>query len=1167
MYTVNTMLSNLKLYSFNVRGIRDLMKRKLIFRHLKNKYPGGIYLLQETHSTVECETKWRLEWNGDIFYNHGKSDSCGVAMLVSPSLDFDVSVLFNDNCGRLLITKIECNDQVFQVCNIYAPTRDKVKDQQKFLKQLHETISNLDCVNLILGGDFNTVFDPNMDKQGGDLTHCVNDYTKELCAFMDVYDLTDAIRFTFPDRRIFTRIQRKPPVLSRIDHWLIASHLTNCLNYVNVYPGIKSDHSIITVTVGNPVSKRGRGYWKFNSLLLQDKEYVNGINKLIESIKESTIDMVDKQLKWDYIKLEIRGYTLQYSFKKNKERKELKLKLEKDLYEIETKLESGISDINMDNYFFIKEEIGKIEEIETKGAVLRSKARWAEAGEKNTKYFLNLEKRNAIDKHIQQLQSASGLIITDPTAILQEEKLFYQNLYSCPKTYDNLITQDIPALETLKLSEDQKESCEGPVSLDECGKALKELQNGKSPGTDGLTNEFYKFFWKGIQHLVIDSLNYAVQTGELSIDQKRGIITLIPKKGKKRILLKNWRPITLLNTDYKILTKCLAIRVRRVLPSIINLDQTGFLKNRYIGENIRTISDLIDYTSLQNQPGIILLLDFEKAFDTVNWKFIFDCLQLFNFGEQFINWIKIIYCNTESTVINNGHSSGFFSLERGIRQGCPLSPYLFIIAVEVMAQIIRKDNTIRGISIDDTEFKISQLADDTTVFLSDFQSVERVLNAIKDLEPLSGLKLNFEKTVAKTIGSLKHADYNGKANICWSEGPIRTLGITISNDPKVIMEENFMSKLRSIDKIMTMWSIRGLSLKGRVTILKSLIIPKLLYPMSVLPVPANVVATMDKMIIDFFWNQRKPKIKRDVVIQNIENGGIAVPHFASMVESNRILWLKRLLDKSDSKWKCIIGKLIKPFSINHFVENTLDQNTIDSIPIPFYKQLFEIWSNTKSKPETKHEIMEQIIWNNRYIQLADGFKKKSKSIKWPKLYASGIIKIKDLFTPEGSMIDLGKFCQDNNITYNFLQAHRIRKAIPPDWLATITTTEQCDMDTSPGCPNLVLRSGNNCTDVCASTAKDVYKVLIHRKAVQPTAVDRWNEIFDIDPSDWVNIYRLPYSTTRETKLQSLQYRIIHRIIPCRKWLFIQHVVDSSICNICGEPDDILHFLIKCSVAG
>ena len=127
--------------------------------------------------------------------------------------------------------------------------------------------------------------------------------------------------------------------MSRIDHWLISSHLTNCLTSVKVYPSIKSDHSIISLHIGNFKAKRGKGFWKFNSFLVQDNEFVNEMNKLIEHMKENTEEMNDKQLRWDYIKLEIRGFTLKYSFKKNKERKELKMKLEKDLYELNLKLQ------------------------------------------------------------------------------------------------------------------------------------------------------------------------------------------------------------------------------------------------------------------------------------------------------------------------------------------------------------------------------------------------------------------------------------------------------------------------------------------------------------------------------------------------------------------------------------------------------------------------------------------------------------------------------------------------------------------------------------------------------------------------------------------------------------------------------------------------------------
>ena len=167
-------MADIKLYSFNVRGMRDDVKRKLIFRHLKIKYPNGIYLLQETHSTVEVEKKWDLEWKrGLSYFSHGTNDSCGVAILISPELDVNVSVLAESLDGRFLAIQIKTvYNEEYTVCNIYAPTRNKLQEQLRFLAELKNIIASLDPVSVIIGGDFNTVFDPEIDKQGGDLTNC-----------------------------------------------------------------------------------------------------------------------------------------------------------------------------------------------------------------------------------------------------------------------------------------------------------------------------------------------------------------------------------------------------------------------------------------------------------------------------------------------------------------------------------------------------------------------------------------------------------------------------------------------------------------------------------------------------------------------------------------------------------------------------------------------------------------------------------------------------------------------------------------------------------------------------------------------------------------------------------------------------------------------------------
>jgi hypothetical protein len=199
------------------------------------------------------------------------------------------------------------------------------------------------------------------------------------------------------------------------------------------------------------------------------------------------------------------------------------------------------------------------------GVIIRSKADWAEFGEKNTKIFLDLEKRNHKMKCITKLINEQGAEIKDADLILKYEEEFYKNLYSKQKQVNEIEKTEAANYfkdNTLpKVSEVDKINCDKNLTIEEIGIALKGLQNGKSPGTDGFTPDFYKFFWPDIKDTVFESLSYAFEVEKLSIDQRRGVINLIPKKDKDPRQLKNWRPISLLNTDYKIITKVLANRI------------------------------------------------------------------------------------------------------------------------------------------------------------------------------------------------------------------------------------------------------------------------------------------------------------------------------------------------------------------------------------------------------------------------------------------------------------------------------------------------------------------------------------------------------------------------------------------------------------------------------
>ena len=300
-----------------------------------------------------------------------------------------------------------------------------------------------------------------------------------------------------------------------------------------------------------------------------------------------------------------------------------------------------------------------------------------------------------------KLKTNDDTFIYDQFAILDKQKQFYESIYQS-REYDNNNSQEsvfFKAENITPLSLDDQKLCDGPITEAECINAINGFKKDKMPGTNGFPAEFYKFFWPELRAEMLSSFHFTFQTGSLSISQRRGVISLIPKKDKDKSLLENLRLISLLIVDYKILTKIIAKRIEKVWPKIINPNQTGYVKGRFIGENIRLIQDVMFLTKNVNIPRIAIFLDFRKAFDTIEWNYLLSALRLFNFGPDIQRWIEAIYHNASSCVLNNDHASPFFQLHRGIRQGCPLSGLLFVIGIEFLARTLQNDNSIKGVNI------------------------------------------------------------------------------------------------------------------------------------------------------------------------------------------------------------------------------------------------------------------------------------------------------------------------------------------------------------------------------------------------------------------------------------------------------------------------------------
>ena len=344
------------------------------------------------------------------------------------------------------------------------------------------------------------------------------------------------------------------------------------------------------------------------------------------------------------------------------------------------------------------------------------------------------------------------------------------------------------------------------------------------------------------------------------------------------------------------------------------------------------------------------------------------------------------YYNIQSCVINNGITSDYFILERGVRQGDPLSPYLFVVAVETLAIAVRQNAAIKGITIGKDETKLVQYADDTTAVLSDINSAHILFKLLDDFKKVSGLAINSFKTEGMWIGSSR-GNKTKPFGIKWPNEPIKALGVYYSYDPKFrLLEKNFIEKLDTIKKHINIWSSRGLSLYGKVTIIKSLIIPKFVYVASLLPNPKEVIKKLNQLLFKFLW-KGIDKVTRLSAINEYENGGLRMICFETMVKSLRLTWLKRIFGENDGAWKSYIHHILKQFGGLFSFHCNYD---VKDMPIrsQFYTELLQWWSEFPIEFDAGKD-WQNIIWNNKDIHI------NSKSIFYKNFFESSIIHVND----------------------------------------------------------------------------------------------------------------------------------------------------------------------------
>ena len=844
---------NIKVCTFNVKGLGESNKRKQSFEWLKfNNY--AICFLQEMHCEENIFSKWQKEWGHDAFFSGNSKRSTGVGILVNSNFNYKIIEHTEIIKGRLQSLKLNINDKYFLFLNVYGPNNENTD----FLSYIEQFIIANDNESLIVGGDFNTIIDTKLDKKNGYMNYNKRKRDK-IISIISNNDITDIWRLLNPTSRHYTwHSNHRPPIFCRLDYFLVSCNLVNSISKCKISVGIRSDYSIVYFNINIDNQPRGPSYFKLNNSIILEQEYQNKIKNAIKDISEINKNC-NANIMWELIKGTVRNVTIQYtSLKKKNEKREEDI-IRKEIDDLDIQLSNDTENEILLNS--LKEKKVRLENIfnnKTNGIILRAKAEWVEGGEKNTKYFANLEKKRSETKTIKRLL-IDNTELTNPESILNETQKFYAKLYkniNVDMRINDFFTQNV-----CSLNDDEREICEGKLNENEILSALKEMKNNKSPGSDGISTEFYKIFWNDIKSFYIKSINFSYENGNLTSLQKQGIITLLPKKDKDSSNLNNWRPISLLNVDYKLATKSIANRMKKVLPCLINNSQTGFLKGRYIGENIRTIFEIIEQLNELDQPGLIFFADFEKAFDSVDHDFIFKVLEHFKFGNSLIDWVKLFYNNAQSCVSNNGYMSNFFNIERGVRQGCPLSPYLFILAIETLYKYVQNDNEIIGCKVGSTEIKNTAFADDATFMLNgNKKSFEKLIQCIHRFSLVSGLKLNNKKSIILRIGSLKNSNeiFCADKKFIWTNEKAATLGIVFSNDKVMNHELNLKPKISEFCNCLDRWKKYKLSIFGKVTVIKTFALPKLIYPLTVLNNPSSEdIKTIKNKMFDFLWDGTK----------------------------------------------------------------------------------------------------------------------------------------------------------------------------------------------------------------------------------------------------------------------------------------------------------------------
>ena len=747
--------------------------------------------------------------------------------------------------------------------NVYLPSgSNKRMEREEMINKIMPYYLRVSYEMIILGGDFNCVMNPKDQTGAYHPSHAMGRLYNDL-QLCDVWEYVhkNHVEFTFC----------RGHSASRLDRFYINKQQTSTIYNITTLPVAFSDHCCLKLQL--EIQERipilyGRGYWKLNTRLLS----VMGAKEEFQQRWSVMENRASRSHESDIIKwMKIYKPGIQAFFKRKGVEEANKRKCQMQYYytllnDLHNKQQGNNS--VQSHIKAVQRRILRIQEQYLEGNIVRARKKSVIEEEKGSLYFIAAEKRATSFKFIESLTEVKPK--QSNAECLNTAFLHFSELYREQACSTSAMEEIMPQIQN-KLTVEEQEDLDKPITLDELELTINGASMSSAPGPDGITYNFYKEYWKIVKYTLLQTLNSVMVHNKYIPGFNDGIIILIPKTKHPRIT-SDYRPITLLNTDYKLLMKVLASRLRNKLGSILNIGQTCGIANKKITHVLMAIRDTIDhYTDYPNEEAALLSLDFEKAFDNISHPYMYKVLQQMGFTDKFVGTLQTLYKDAHSRIQINGFLSKPVPIQRSVRQGCPLSMSLFALCVEPFIRLVH--TYLNNIPNPKQMFIVRAYADDINILLRDTAQVHMIPKIVNLYCQASTAKINYEKSTLMPLGSWPQ---NITINRIPTKLETKILGMLVCPKVENMIEKNWTTLVNSLRGSLVSQLSRRLNLLQKVWHINIFMLSKFWYLAQVLPFTDKYAARINLAIGYYLWRGFIYKVARDQLRLPITTGGLGL---------------------------------------------------------------------------------------------------------------------------------------------------------------------------------------------------------------------------------------------------------------------------------------------------